>query len=146
MSIIENYNDIELNALKKIAVTVDQEIRETSLSDNKMGNIPLIHVLHKAKNIFKSIRKKDLSKDHIMLVAILNMIKELLFQVRDIEMKYTMTAFLKKYPDFSKRDDYEQELLLQTANWMHILFEIVSARNAKGLAITVMSKFLGKVN
>jgi hypothetical protein len=59
------------------------------------------------------------------------------------EYKYpTMQSFLTAYPEFAVEDDSERNNLWQSANWMAILFTMITARKNKGLVMQVIPKLI----
>lgn len=64
--------------------------------------------------------------------------------VSDEDLKYkTIDEFYTIYNyQFSNEDHSELDLLWQTANWMYVLFKMITARKNKGLAIQVIPKLI----
>lgn len=61
-------------------------------------------------------------------------------------MKYTSLAtFMEAYPVFQDRSSSEKEKLFYTANWMHVLFQITTAKKNKGMVMEIVPKFVGKI-
>jgi len=85
------------------------------------------------------IRKNTLTNSFLRVILhLINSLPE-----TGVNLKYkSMEDFLEKYPEMSVRDERERQRLLQTANWMHILFQIIPAKKNKGVALDVVPKFV----
>jgi len=85
----------------------------------------------------------NVHKDGTLLCAlwyvILEAIKKII-KVRDMKFP-TLDSFLTAYEDrFSSEPEPEKIVLWQTANWMSLLFKMITARKNKGLAMQVIPK------
>jgi hypothetical protein len=78
---------------------------------------------------------------YALWVAMLVILKK--FYKRD-DFKYpTLDSFHHAYNYvFDEESDEEQERLWQTANWMSVLFQLISAKKNKGLAMQVVPKLV----
>ena len=119
------------------------ELRISKLDDGTDPSTALSRAVSIARICFKQFSKASY---HTALMTTLKHLKIIINDRIRGTMKYNnKQSFLKKYPVFKDRDPIEQEKLWHTANWMNLLFKIINAKNNKGLALTVVSKFLGNV-
>mmetsp|Transcript_31088 Transcript_31088/g.52507 ORF Transcript_31088/g.52507 Transcript_31088/m.52507 type:complete len:444 (-) Transcript_31088:359-1690(-) len=87
----------------------------------------------------------NLHKDGALLGALWYVILSALHKRISLEnMKYpTMDSFLTAYePWFTSEPECEKRYLWHTANWMNILFKMITARKNKGLAILVVPRLI----
>lgn len=87
----------------------------------------------------------SLAKEGAMLCALwVIILRGIKNYITDEQFKYpTMNDFLEHFQEFFPHDE-ESELqnLWKTANWMHILFEMMPAKKNKGLAMLVVPRFV----
>jgi hypothetical protein len=86
-----------------------------------------------------SVLHKEGTLMYALWVALLYVLKNHLTME---DFKYqTCEEFLEAYDGrFSSESDKEKNYLFQTANWMHLLFKMITARKNKGLALQVIPK------
>jgi hypothetical protein len=103
----------------------------------------LSDILMTARHRLSLLSKEvSLSPHHVVIVTLLQLLTNL---YSSDNMKYkTLGSFLDVYPMFKDRDAAEKEKLFHTANWMHVLFQITTAKKNKGMAIDMVPKFIGK--
>jgi hypothetical protein len=86
-----------------------------------------------------------LNKEGILLYALwVVFLSELDKYITEADYKYpTVESFLEAYAGrFSDETESEKRCLWTTANWMNILFRIITARKNKGLVIQVLPKLI----
>eukprot|EP01032_Pedospumella_encystans_P025659 gene25659-28991_t len=78
---------------------------------------------------------------YALWVVILNALQK---YVTPEDMKYpSIESFLEAYPGwFTNDSDYEKRYLWLSANWMNILFRMITARKNKGLVLQVVPKLI----
>lgn len=78
---------------------------------------------------------------YALWVALLSVLRK---KLKKNDYKYqTLEDFLAAYPgQFDTESDTEKILLWQTANWMSILFQMITARKNKGLAMMIIPKLV----
>lgn len=78
---------------------------------------------------------------YALWVVILNSLQK---YVTPADMKYpSIESFLEAYPGwFTNDSDYEKRYLWLSANWMNILFRMITARKNKGLVLQVVPKLI----
>lgn len=78
---------------------------------------------------------------YALWVVILNALQK---YVTPADMKYpSIETFLEAYPGWFINDsDYEKRYLWLSANWMNILFRMITARKNKGLVLQVIPKLV----
>lgn len=87
-------------------------------------------------------KEVSLSAGFVVIVTLLQLLANL-FSADN--MKYrSLESFLEAYPVFQERSNVEKEKLFHTANWMHILFQITTAKKNKGLVMSIIPKFVGR--
>lgn len=84
----------------------------------------------------------EASRSFYILFVLLKLLKQVFSS--DASMKYpTLDNFQVAYDGaFNSRSVEEQLKLRNTANWMHILFQIIPAKKNKGLVLAVVSRFV----
>jgi len=89
----------------------------------------------------KSLKKGDDALINALYVCLLDLFK---LKLTDADLKYTTREqFLKAYEGkFDFESEHEKTLLWQTANWMSVLFKMVTARKNTGLTIQVIPRLL----
>ena len=53
--------------------------------------------------------------------------------------KYNVENIFECYPTFIEASEVELQLLVEFANWMHILFQIISPKKNKGLSMRIIT-------
>jgi hypothetical protein len=98
-------------------------------------------ILMTARHRYSLLSKEtSLSPGHVAILTLLHLLKNLF---APDNMKYqSLESFLEVYPEFENRPSAEQEKLFFSANWMHILFQITTAKKNKGLVMTVIPKLV----
>lgn len=134
----------QLNSAEKAFLVLFAEYIETALASPLSNTDPaatLSDILMTARHRYSQLSKEtSLSSGHVAILALLHLLKNL-FSADN--MKYqSMESFLEVYPAFKGRVSTEQEKLFHTANWMHILFKITTAKKNKGLVMIVIPKFV----
>ena len=75
------------------------------------------------------------------LIEFLNVLESM----KNLKKKYAdMDQFIEVYPSFQSRASLEKEKLFEVANWMHLVFRIISPTNNKELVLSAVTKFVGK--
>ena len=117
---------------------------ESPLSASEPATV-LSDILMTARHRLSLLSKEvSLSPHYVVIVALLQLLANL-FAADN--MKYpSVESFLEVYPVFQDRGSIEKEKLFHTANWMHILFQITTAKKNKGLVMEIIPKFVGKRN
>jgi hypothetical protein len=129
---------------KKFLITFSEYI-QTSLDSPLSASDPatvLGDILMTAKHRLSLLSKQTtLSPHYAVIVALLHLLTNLF---AGDNMKYTaLDQFMEVYPVFNDRSSIEQEKLCHTANWMHILFQITTAKKNKGMVMGIIPKFVG---
>lgn len=103
----------------------------------------LSDILMTARHRLSLLSKEvSLSPGYVVIVVLLQLLANL-FSADN--MKYpSVASFMEVYPIFEDRSSVEKEKLFHTANWMHILFQITTAKKNKGLVMAIIPKFVGK--
>ena len=137
---VENLSEEDVHNIKKI------EERIKSLDNQE--NQDITQLFTRAVNAAKVCVKKMSKKAQLAaLITTLRVFYELLSKRGTLPLKYPSQAdFLKSYPIFNDRCPTELQKLHDTANWMHMLFKVINAKNNKGLALNVVSKFTGRIS
>lgn len=86
-------------------------------------------------------------KDGHLMVALWVTLLSAMSSHSDFSLSYlkypTFISFQEAYPGcFATESNEERNLLWHTANWMHILFQIIPAKKNKGLAMQVIPKLI----
>eukprot|EP01036_Dinobryon_divergens_P029457 gene29457-38554_t len=89
----------------------------------------------------KSLKKGDDAVINALYICILDMLKDKLVAE---DFKYpTRDAFMQVYGEkFAAESDREKTILWQSANWMYILFKMITAKKNTGLTIEVIPKLV----
>jgi hypothetical protein len=113
---------------------------ESPLSATDPGTV-LSDILMTARHRLSLLSKEvSLSPGYVVIVTILQLMANL-FAADN--MKYSsIEGFMEVYPMFHERSNVEKEKLFHTANWMHILFQITTAKKNKGLVMQIIPKFV----
>ena len=89
----------------------------------------------------KSLKKGEDALINALYVCILDILRPML-SANDFKYR-TREEFLVAYGDrFANETDREKTLLWQTANWMSILFKMITAKKNTGLTIEVIPKIV----
>jgi len=101
----------------------------------------LSDILMTARHRLSLLSKEcDLSPNFIVVSTVLLLLSNL-FSIDNMKYK-SLEQFQSAYPFFSDRAVLEQEKLYHTANWMHILFQITTAKKNKGMVMEVIPRFV----
>jgi len=134
-------NDPTLSPLDRQWVVSFQAAVDELLS--KRGFSPELSLFTVASTIGLDV--SNLHKEGTLLyalwVVILNSLQK---YVTPADMKYpSIESFLDAYPGwFTNDSDYEKRYLWLAANWMNILFRMITARKNKGLVLQVVPKLI----
>lgn len=134
-------NDPTLSPLDRQWVMSFQAAVDELLS--KRGFSPELSLFTVASTIGLDV--SNLHKEGTLLyalwVVILNSLQK---YVTPADMKYpSIESFLDAYPGWFNNDsDYEKRYLWLAANWMNILFRMITARKNKGLVLQVVPKLI----
>jgi hypothetical protein len=134
----------QLNNEERAFLVLLAEYIMTSLDSPLSASDPstvLSDILMTARHRLSLLHKETtLSPNYVVISAVLHLLTNLF---ASDNMKYTSREqFLESYPDFTERSESEIEKLFHTANWMHILFQITTAKKNKGMVMTVVPKFI----
>lgn len=103
----------------------------------------LSDILMTARTRLSLLSKKVSLSPHYVVIATLLQVLTNVFSADNMKYK-TLDSFMEEYPEFEARDNIEREKLFHTANWMHILFKITTAKKNKGLVMEIIPKFVGE--
>jgi hypothetical protein len=136
-------NDPSLSALDRQWVLLFQKAVDDFLAKNG-GYTPELSLFNMSSSIGLDI--SGLHKDGTMLYAlwltILSSLSNYITVAKDFKYP-AVEDFLAAYPGyFLNESDYEKRYLWISANWMNILFRMVSARKNKGLVLYVIPKLV----
>lgn len=136
-------NDPALSPLDRQWVLHFQKAVDEFLSKNG-GYTPDFSLFNMSSSIGLDI--SGLHKDGTMLYALwltmLNALQPYITVAKDFKFP-TVEDFVAAYPGyFQNESDYEKRYLWLSANWMNILFRMVSARKNKGLVLYVIPKLV----
>lgn len=134
----------QLNSQEKTFLILFSEYIVTALDSPLSAsdpNIVLSDILMTARHRLSLLSKEvSLSPNYVVIVALLQLLTNL---YSSDNMKYTtMDGFLEVYPVFQDRSSSEKDKLFHTANWMHILFQITTAKKNKGMVMDILPKFV----
>lgn len=134
----------QLNPQEKTFLILFSEYIVTALDSPLSASDPstvLSDILMTARHRLSLLSKEvSLSPNYVVIVALLQLLTNL---YSSDNMKYTsLEGFLEVYPMFQDRSNSEKDKLFHTANWMHILFQITTAKKNKGMVIDILPKFV----
>ena len=136
----------QLNTKEKTFLILFSEYILTSLDSPLSASDPatvLSDILMTARHRLSLLSKEvSLSPGYVVIIVLLQLLANLF---ATDNMKYSsVEKFIEVYPMFEDRPSIEKEKLFHTANWMHILFQITTAKKNKGLVMAIIPKFVGK--
>jgi hypothetical protein len=134
----------QLNPQEKTFLILFSEYIVTALDSPLSASDPstvLSDILMTARHRLSLLSKEvSLSPNYVVIVALLQLLTNL---YSSDNMKYTtLEGFLEAYPMFQDRASSEKDKLFHTANWMHILFQITTAKKNKGMVMDILPKFV----
>ena len=126
----------DATALQMLVVRLKQEISNKRKKDGAVW----VSSLWAANICFNDITKCN---KRLVLLTILKLLRVVCSRRPRIKLKYNINSFLEVYDVFENYDQDDLKRLWHSANWMDVLFQIIKPKHNKGLALDVVSKFIG---
>ena len=132
-------NPFESTILKSILIQIEAEI--SLIAPRRINEQSLVDIINSHQ--IECLRDHRSKNQNIFPSSLVLRILKFVEPLWPIEaFRYNVENIFECYPTFMEEPATELQLLVAFANWMHILFKIISPKKSKGLSLQIVTQLV----